>query len=173
MDIQPDDQLQDDRLTLVGLFAESFKGLHGKLEQDLARDCGLPLQWFELLIRLARSPGQRLRMSDLALQTSLTPSGLTRAVDRLEAAGLVQRVACPSDRRGAYAALTHSGLQRTRAAVGPHLRHIQEHLTGLLTAGEQQALAGLLRKIRDHVNPDAATVTTPAEPQVGAASAGC
>lgn len=166
MDTLPDDQFDDDRLTLVGLLAESFKGLHGQLEEELARECGLSLQWFELLIRLARSPGHQLRMSDLALQTSLTPSGLTRAVDRLEAAGLVERVACPSDRRGAFTALTPCGLQRTQAAVGPHLRHIEQHLTSRLTADEQRTLAGLLRKVRDHVHPDAAIVTTPAEPHV-------
>lgn len=155
------DHLQDDRLTLVGLFAESYKGLSGRLERGLEQECGLSLQWFELLVRLARSPGHRLRMSDLALQTSLTPSGLTRAVDRLEEAGLVERAACPSDRRGAFAALTEGGLARITAAVGPHLGHVEEHLTGLLSADEQRQLAGLLRKLRDHVNPEAATVTPP------------
>jgi MarR family 2-MHQ and catechol resistance regulon transcriptional repressor len=157
------DELQDDRLTLVGLFAESYKGLWAQLERGLGQETGLSLQWFELLIRLARSPGHRLRMSDLALQTGLTPSGLTRAVDRLEEAGLVDRVACPSDRRGAFAALTEAGLARISDAVRPHLRHVDEHLTGLLSADEQGQLAGLLRKIRDHVNPSAAIVTPPDE----------
>jgi MarR family transcriptional regulator, 2-MHQ and catechol-resistance regulon repressor len=153
------DQLQDDRLTLVGLFVESFKGLSSKLERGLDQETGLSLQWFELLIRLARSPGRRLRMSDLAMQTSLTPSGLTRAVDRLEEAGLVERVACPSDRRGAFAALTDAGLARITGAVGPHLRDVEEHLTGILSADEQSDLARLLRKVRDHVNPEAAVVS--------------
>jgi MarR family 2-MHQ and catechol resistance regulon transcriptional repressor len=159
------DQLQDDRLTLAGLFAESYKGLSGRLERGLDHECGLSLQWFELLIRLARSPGHRLRMSDLALQTGLTPSGLTRAVDRLEEAGLVERVACPSDRRGAFAALTEAGLARIATAVGPHLRHLDENLTGILTRDEQVQLAALLRKVRDHVNPGATAVTSgPDEP---------
>jgi DNA-binding MarR family transcriptional regulator len=155
------DQLQDDRLTLVGLFVESYKGLSTKLERGLDQETGLSLQWFELLIRLARSPGHRLRMSDLAMQTSLTPSGLTRAVDRLEEAGLVERVACPSDRRGAFAALTEAGLARITAAVGPHLGHLEEHFTGILSADEQRDLSRLLRKVRDHVNPEAAVVTPP------------
>jgi MarR family 2-MHQ and catechol resistance regulon transcriptional repressor len=155
------DQLQDDRLTLMGLFAESYKGLSSTLERGLEQECGLSLQWFELLIRLARSPGHRLRMSDLALQTGLTPSGLTRAVDRLEEAGLVERVACPSDRRGAFAALTEAGLARISDAVGPHLQHLDDHLTAPLTDDEQAQLAALLRKVRDHVNPAAATVSAP------------
>jgi DNA-binding MarR family transcriptional regulator len=155
------DQLQDDRLTLMGLFAESYKGLSSKLERGLEQESGLSLQWFELLIRLARSPGHRLRMSDLALQTGLTPSGLTRAVDRLEQSGLVERVACPSDRRGAFAALTETGLARISTAVGPHLRDVDAHLVAPLTEDEQAQLAALLRKVRDHVNPAAATVSPP------------
>lgn len=158
---EPMDPLQDDRLTLMGLFAEGYKGLSARLERGLDQETGLSLQWFELLIRLARSPGHRLRMSDLALQTGLTPSGLTRAVDRLAEMGLVERVACPSDRRGAFAALTDAGLARITGAVGPHLRHLEENLTGLFSADEREQLAGLLRKLRDHVNPSAAVVTPP------------
>jgi DNA-binding MarR family transcriptional regulator len=149
------DPLSDDRITLVGLLIESSTALRAQLDRQLERDVDMPLQWFELLLRLARSPGRHLRMSDLAAQTSLTPSGLTRAVDRLERAGLVERAPCPSDRRGAYAALTDAGLDRIRSAVGPHLVHVEEHLTGALSHDEQAQLAGLLRKVRDHVNPSA------------------
>lgn len=150
------DHLSDDRLTLVGLLIESTTALRAHLDRLLERDADLSLQWFELLLRLARSPGRHLRMSDLAAQASLTPSGLTRAIDRLEAAGLVARAPCPSDRRGAYAVLTAEGLARVSAAVRPHLDHVDEHLTSALTPTEQQQLADLLRKVRDHVNPAAA-----------------
>lgn len=150
------DPLSDERLTLTGLLIESTTALRVQLDRHLERDAGLPLQWFELLLRLARSPGRHLRMSDLAAQTSLTPSGLTRAIDRLEDAGLAQRIPCPSDRRGAYAAITPLGLERITAALGPHLAHVDEHLTSALSRDEQALLANLLRKVRDHVNPAAA-----------------
>jgi len=150
------ESLTDDRLTLVGLFIESTAALRTQLDRHLERDADLPLQWFELLLRIARSPGRHLRMSDLAAQTSLTPSGLTRAVDRLERAGLVERSPCPSDRRGAYAALTPAGLERVRAALGPHLGHVDAVLTGALSPAERDQLTALLRKVRDHVNPAAA-----------------
>lgn len=150
------DPLDDDRITLVGLLIESTTALRAQLDRQLERDTGLPLQWFELLLRLARSPGRHLRMSDLAAQATLTPSGLTRAIDRLEAAGLAERAPCASDRRGAYAALTARGLERITAAVPPHLEHVEEHLTSALSHDEQQQLAALLRKVRDHVNPAAA-----------------
>jgi MarR family 2-MHQ and catechol resistance regulon transcriptional repressor len=154
-DRRTEDPLTDDRLTLVGLLIESTTALRATLDRLLERDADMPLQAFELLLRLARSPGRRLRMSDLAAQTSLTPSGLTRAIDRLEAAGLVGRAPCRSDRRGAYATLTTTGLERIRAAVEPHLDHVEEHFTGVLTADEQVQLTDLLRKVRDHVNPAA------------------
>ena len=109
------DELKDDRLTLVGLLFESSSALRAQLDRRLAEDVDLPLQWFELLIRLARSPGHHLRMSDLAAQTGLTPSGLTRAIDRLAAAELVERVPCESDGRGAFAALTPVGVERITA----------------------------------------------------------
>jgi MarR family 2-MHQ and catechol resistance regulon transcriptional repressor len=154
-------QLNDPRLTLVGLFHESFTGLRHELERRLRSECGLSLQRFVLLLRLARSPDRRLRMSDLADQTSLTPSGLTRAIDRLESAGLVERIACPSDRRGAYAGLTAQGLDRVMAALGPHLGHIDEALVDLLTESELQDLERILRKVRDRVNPGAARPPEP------------
>lgn len=153
--------LDDPRLTLAGLFAESYTGLRNELEQRLRHECGLSLQRFVLLLRLARSPDRRLRMSDLADQTSLTPSGLTRAIDRMEAAGLVQRVACLDDRRGAYAALTDAGLDVVAAAVGPHLQHLDDAFVGLLSARERQDLERILRKLRDRVNPGAARPPKP------------
>lgn len=149
------DRLHDDRMTLVGLLFESSSALRAQLDQRLGDDTGLPLQWFELLIRLARSPGHRLRMSDLAAQTGLTPSGLTRAIHRLVDAGLVERIPCDSDGRGAYATLTGSGLERISLAVLPHLDHVEECLTGVLTVDERTQLMGLLHKVRDHVNPAA------------------
>jgi DNA-binding MarR family transcriptional regulator len=158
------DQLDDDRLTLVGLLFESAAGLRRGLGRRLEDDTGLSIQWFELLLRLGRSPGRQLRMSDLADQTSLTPSGLTRAIDRLVEAGLVERVACPEDRRGAFAALTPAGLDRIDAAVGFHLRHVDEVLLGVLSPQDQTTLETLLRKIRDHVHPGAARTPEPIPP---------
>ena len=155
------DLLDDERLTLAGLFAESFTGLRQELHRRLLDECGLGLQPFVLLLRLSRSPDRRLRMSDLADQTSLTPSGLTRAIDRFAEAGLVERVACEDDRRGSYAALTKTGLKQVRAAVEPHLRHLDETLVGLLDDDERAQLAAILRKLRDHVNPGAARPPEP------------
>ena len=98
-------------------------------------------------------------MSDLAAQTALTPSGLTRAVDRLSDAGLVNRQACPEDRRGAFAALTESGEDRMRRALDIHRTQLSELLDGALDPDEELALVAALRKLRDRVNPEASALT--------------
>lgn len=140
-------------LTTVGLLLEAHFGLTRELERRLDRDAGLSVQWFEVLLRLARTPGHRLRMSDLAAQSTLTPSGLTRAVDRLTEAGLVCREACPDDGRVSYATLTDEGRDRIVAALPVHLRNIDEVLGGALGTDDLELLTDLLRKLRDAVHP--------------------
>ena len=149
-----DCSLDDDRLTLAGLFFETHAGLVAELGRHLEAESGLTNQWFEVLLRLARSPEGRLRMSDLARQVVITPSGLTRAVDRMEAAGLVKREACPSDRRVAYASLTPKGRRRIEAALPSHLEHIDECFTAHLDAEDLAALEASLRKMRAALRPE-------------------
>jgi DNA-binding MarR family transcriptional regulator len=148
-----DGRLDDERLTLVGLFFESHAGLAATLERRLESECGLTNQWFEVLLRLARSPEGRLRMSDLTAQVTLTPSGLTRVVDRLEAAGLVTREACPTDRRGYNAVITKEGKERIERAVPVHLAHLDDVFTGVLDEKEKAQLERTLRKVRDRLYP--------------------
>jgi DNA-binding MarR family transcriptional regulator len=145
--------LDDARLTLAGLFFEAHAGLAATLERRLETECGLSIQWFEVLLRLARSPGQRLRMQELVAQVTLTPSGLTRVVDRLDESGLVRREACASDRRGSYAVLTAKGKRTIETAVPIHLDHLESSFTGLLTDSERTKLEAVLRKLRDALHP--------------------
>ncbi|MCC7078716.1 MAG: MarR family transcriptional regulator [Acidimicrobiia bacterium] len=153
--------IDDDRITLVGLVLETLSGLRDEFERTLQEESGIGGQWFEVLIRLARSPGHRLRMSELALQTTLTPSGLTRVVDRLEEAGLVARASCPSDRRGYFAVLTEEGVRTVRDALPGHLAVIDANLTGVISSREREQFERILRKLRDHVKPGAAARKEP------------
>ncbi len=144
----------DPRITAVGLFAEAFTGLIAKFATQFAAH-GLAQAEFEVLVRLSRSPGGSLRMSDLAAQTSLTTSGITRLVDRLEKTSLLRRVACPSDRRGLFAELTPAGRDRLAAVLPGHLELIDRWFGDLLEPDEVAALLSALRKIRDAVRPEA------------------
>jgi DNA-binding MarR family transcriptional regulator len=155
------EQLQHPLLTTVGLFVEAHAGLSAAAEQRLEQECGLSAQWFEVLIRLARTPGNRLRMSDLAAQTTLSASGLRRGVARLEAAGLVARQACPTDRRSTYAVLTDDGRARILAAVPVHLEQIEGLFSTAFSPDELATFTGLARRLRDALNPCAAKASTP------------
>lgn len=143
------DPLDDERLSLAGLLFETAAALRREFERSLAEEAGISIQWFEVLLRLVRTPGHRLRMSDLAAQTTLTRSGLTRAVDTLEAAGLVVRQQCPSDGRGAFAVLTPAGADRVSQAVPGHLEHVEKLLTSHLGPGQPEELSDMLRTVRD------------------------
>jgi DNA-binding MarR family transcriptional regulator len=147
--------LQHPHLTTAGLLVEAVDGFSAQLEKQL-EDQHLSVQWFGILLRLARTPGHRLRMSDLAAQTTLSASGLTRAIDRLDAAGLVRREACSSDRRGAYAVLTPEGQARIDRALPPHLDTLAAVFEGHYSPAELDTLTALLRRLRDAVNPGAA-----------------
>ncbi|GAA3423647.1 MarR family winged helix-turn-helix transcriptional regulator [Streptosporangium sandarakinum] len=142
----------DSRLTAMGLLAEVHGGLAAKTRSTFAA-AGLSDIDFETLLRLARSPGGRLRMSDLAAQTSLSTSGMTRVVDRLERDGLVARQACPEDRRASYAAITDAGAERLATVVPRHLDDIETWFTGLLPPARLDAFLDALRVIRDAVRP--------------------
>ncbi len=157
----------DGRMTTVGLLFESAAGLRRLFQRRLENERSLSSQSFDVLIRLARTPGSELRMSELAAQASLTPSGLTRSVDRLQDQGLVERRVCPEDRRGAFAVLTPAGQELMDRAVPDHLAHVDEVLDEVFTADEEATLAALLRKLRDHVlDTNAACGITPEESDI-------
>ncbi|HEU0238124.1 MAG TPA: MarR family transcriptional regulator [Micromonosporaceae bacterium] len=148
------DYADDPRLTAVGLLSEAYLGLHAKLACQIAEH-GLSMIEFEILIRLGRTPGGQLRMTDLAAQTSLTASGVTRVVDRLERDSLVTRTACPSDRRSLYTVITQSGRARLEAVLPRHVELIDEWFTGQLTPKALDDLLSGLRTVRDTVRPGA------------------
>src|SRR5690625_496591 len=142
----------DDRITAVGLLMEVHQGLSARISESLAQH-GLSLNEFEVLVRVGRSPGQRLRMSDMATQTGLTTSGVTRVVDRLEKSGLLVRTSCDDDRRGTWAAITDDGETRLEETLVDHLADIDSWFTGLLTDEQRAALTESLRVVRNAVRP--------------------
>lgn len=146
--------VDDDRLTAVGLLLEVARALGDRLGEQIAEH-GLAPSEFEALLRLARSDSRRLRMADLAAQTALTASGLSRLVDRLVGRGLVARQACPEDGRGAFAALTGEGADLLAAVLPDHLSLIDELLIDVVPTEHAAGLDGALRAVRSLVAPGA------------------
>lgn len=106
------------------------------LDRELQEEHQLSFSEYDVLLRLARAPDRALRMTDLADRVLLSPSGLTRLVDRLAGRGLVERRTQPGDGRVALAALTDGGLEELRKAARTHLRGIREHFTGRLSEAQ-------------------------------------
>jgi DNA-binding MarR family transcriptional regulator len=86
----------------------------GEVEEALAAAGLPPLAWYDVLWPLYRAPARRLRMGALTAEVTLSRTGLTRLVDRIEEAGLVRRESVAEDRRGSYIVLTRAGAEMLR-----------------------------------------------------------
>jgi DNA-binding MarR family transcriptional regulator len=128
--------------------------LSRRLDEELRTEQSMSLAEYDALVQLAVAPGRRLRMSTLADRVLLSRSGVTRLVDRLEAAGLVDRTQCSTDARGAEAVLTETGLGRLRRATRTHLRGIDRYFMGPLSADELRAIGSSLGTIVDALRGD-------------------
>src|SRR2546421_4645339 len=134
------------RLNAWHAFLTSHRALETILSRELESACGLSLAWFDVLAQLSMAPDQRLTMTHLARAILFSKSGLTRLVDRMEEAGLVQRLARPGDRRSLHIALTDVGEEKYRQALPIHLEHVNRHFAAYIEDGEARSGgAGLLR----------------------------
>jgi DNA-binding MarR family transcriptional regulator len=138
----------DERIRTFGLLHEAYRRLDRAFNCSLEQQCGISGPFFEVLLRIGRSPGGRLTMSDLAAQLGLTSGGTTRLVDRVVAAGLVERVACPSDRRVQWVVLSETGDRKLDEGLGIHLQDLQRELVDRLDPAELEVLERALDKLR-------------------------
>lgn len=155
-----EDLFDDPRITAVGLLLETCTGLSARFAAQFAEHKLSPVE-FEVLMRLSRSPDYQLRMTDLAAQTSLSTSGVTRVVDRMERDGLLTRNSCPTDRRISYAMLTPAGHARLNETLPGHLELIDQWFLGQLTPDALNCLLDALRAVRDAVHPGATAGSAP------------
>jgi len=138
LDVSPTHVLQ--RITRLYLLqSNSFAEVFGRY--------GLTFGEYEVLAALMRSgPPHRMKPSELVGALVLSSGAMTNRIDRVEEAGLVERLPDPDDRRGTLVALTEKGRRVVDEAVLAHLAN-EERLLGALSAGERRQLAGLLRKL--------------------------
>ena len=124
-----------------------------------------PLSWFEVLWAVKRSPTGSPRMSDLAEWLTLSRGGITKLVDRLEAAGYVERVTCSTDRRSFQAELTPAGESMLEEMRAVYETELERHLR-TLTPKEAELLSAALQKVTastcDAEAADAEPATAPA-----------
>jgi DNA-binding MarR family transcriptional regulator len=117
------------------------------LSAELQEEHGLTLNDYEALLVLSRAEDGRMKRVDLARNLMLTPSGITRLLQGLEDAGLVERAACASDLRVTYAQLTDAGREKLESASGGHIGAVRALFDEHLARDEIDAIAEILGKL--------------------------
>lgn len=132
-----------------GGFLGTYAKLNRLIEEDLQAHSHITHVEFEVLLRLAWNEVHRMRIQDLAAQSLLTRSGVSRVVERLEKAGLVAREEAPEDRRGAYAVLTEAGAERFRIAAEKHAHCVRKNFLDKFSKNELKAMGTLWKKLEE------------------------
>ena len=131
----------------------SLLGAHATLTRELSATLvashGLTINDYGALLLLSRAGEQGMRRIDLANELQLSPSGITRLLDRLEDQGYVGKGECKEDARVSYAILTDAGLQKLREAAPGHIEDIDRRLSSALSEDEIRTLNELLGRLTD------------------------
>jgi DNA-binding MarR family transcriptional regulator len=142
-------------LTAMGVVGRlgRLAAIGGKLVNATLVDHELNVGEFDVLAALRRAgPPHRLTPTKLSRALMLSSGAMTNRIDRLEDAGLVERLEDPDDRRGVLVGLTRSGLARVDAAVTAHVAN-EAKILAALTRSEQAQLSALLRKLLVDLEP--------------------
>ena len=131
---------QNDTTSLWEGLTRAHQAMTAALEKDMLPEAGMPLAWFEVLRHLMRAEGGLMRFQDLAKVAGITESGASRRLDQMIKAGLIERQTCPTDRRGAFAHITGSGVAAYERGNAVFMRSLKSNLSGL-----SQAEVGALR----------------------------
>jgi DNA-binding MarR family transcriptional regulator len=152
--------LDDEEQRTWRAFLGAIRLLTAQLDRELQRDAEMPHAYYEILVALSEAPGRALRMSELADLSQSSRSRLSHAVARLEEAGWVERVVCPTDKRGALAVMTDAGFAALEAAAPGHVEGVRRHLFDVLTPEQVGELGRISAAVRDglasHPDPTAA-----------------
>lgn len=156
-ELRPDDggtcgvlgQMDDERIQLMGLIVRTHRRLTDTLGRELEQSVGIPLVFFDVMIHVGAAPDGRLTMSRLSSDVALTTGGVTRLVDRMVEAGLVERQNCPNDRRSVHVVLTPKGHDVLAQAIAAHIDGIDRHLMAHLEEADRTALTAVLTKVLD------------------------
>ncbi|GAA3098739.1 hypothetical protein GCM10010530_24110 [Kribbella aluminosa] len=116
----------------------------------MQRDAGIPHTYYEILVRLSEAPGNRLRMSELAVATLGSRSRLSHAVSRLEQNGWVRREGIESDRRGQVAILTELGRQKLVDTAPGHVEEVRTSIFDALTPQQVEQLYDVCATLARH-----------------------
>jgi DNA-binding MarR family transcriptional regulator len=132
-----------------GALTRTHAAIVQRLQDTLAASDFPPLPWYEVLATVAEAPDERMKMGDLAEALVITRGGLTKLVDRLVKAGLLERTFCETDRRVSYATLTPAGrdlLAEMRPAV---IAELEVAFSANLSVAQAKQLRRTLDSVRN------------------------
>jgi DNA-binding MarR family transcriptional regulator len=128
-------------------FLTACSTLFTAIDAQLQHEAGIPHGYYEILVRLSEAPGHALRMTQLAEAATSSKSRLSHAIARLEERGWVERLICPTDRRGQIARLTDAGFAALEAAAPGHVEQVRTSLFDKLSPEQVEQLRGIMAAI--------------------------
>lgn len=141
-------KIEVDRMDAWVGFLHAHAQILKRLADDLDAAGQLPLGTYDVLVQLSEAGGA-LRHRDLLDRLLISQPGLSRKVERLEAAGLVERRPDPRDGRGVIVKLSRSGRAALRSAAKVHMAGIDREFAQRLTDQEASVLSVVFRRLGD------------------------
>lgn len=135
-------------------FVDGTTRLIAAIGRDHERHATLPLDEYELLVRLSEQPDHTMRMSALASDLARSRSRLSHMVARMEARGLVRREAAGDDRRGVHCAMTPQGYDRLVAAAPIHVAAVRRFMVDVLSPEQFRSLGEAMAAVESASRAD-------------------
>jgi DNA-binding MarR family transcriptional regulator len=140
--------IDETRLDAWRALLNAHAAMTQRIEEGLAAADLPPLAWYDVLWSLYRAPGRMLRAGELSDSVvTISRSGLTRLVDRIEAGGMLERRISTQDRRVVEIAITGEGRRLLRRMWPVYARVLEEHWVALLGKREAAAVAATLERV--------------------------
>lgn len=117
------------------------------LEKEMLPEAGIPLAWFEVLHHLSQAKDGAMRFQELARVSGISDSGASRRLDQMIKADLIERLSCPTDRRGVFAHITNKGEAAYKRGHAVFVRSLKRNLTSQLGPEEIEALRESLDRL--------------------------
>ncbi|MCY0928954.1 helix-turn-helix domain-containing protein [Streptomyces sp. H27-H1] len=138
---------QDERLEAWRAMLLAHNTAVRAIESDVQRDGRIPLTWYDVLLELKAAGQHGLRMQEVANRVVLSRTRVSRLVDEMVRAGLVDKLPDPHDKRASWAVITPQGADALRATAPVYMRSIQKHFSAHLTDADAVVIARALFKV--------------------------
>jgi DNA-binding MarR family transcriptional regulator len=138
-----------DVISQWGLVIEGFQSTNKKVHAEIASAFALDPAEAEALLRLVRTPGERMPMAKLAREVAFSSGGFTKIADRLAGRSLVQRSPCVEDRRVVYLELTAHGKETANELARFAAGHVRTAFVEILGEERARLVAEAMSDLRD------------------------